>query len=184
MKKGGMAGKKIVLIVIVAIQLSMIFSCSAFYRSLAPRPAWRTRFWQTVTISDIGSFRIPKKWYVEQLDEFLLITNKPIKEEGYTIYFIGSVSMSGNTKGVASAPHSFFAGMEQGRYLSSAGYQYGGIRLELYEYLLDDDIEERFLIEFCNKYISGKCNHVYLLSSNCDIDWYVASQVTLTWQAE
>jgi hypothetical protein len=47
--------------------------------------------WQLVTVEDIGSFYVPGHWVITQQDDVIYMTDKPIDEEDYTIYFVGVV---------------------------------------------------------------------------------------------
>ena len=45
--------------------------------------------WQIVSISGVGSFRLPSDWIVTQRENVVYITDRPLEEEVYKIYLIG-----------------------------------------------------------------------------------------------
>ena len=50
--------------------------------------------WQTVTILNAGTFQVPGDWVFTQQDNVIWLTDKPIDEEGYIIYFLGVIDYS------------------------------------------------------------------------------------------
>jgi hypothetical protein len=45
--------------------------------------------WKKISVSGFGSFKIPKNWIVNETENVLLITDKPIEIEDHKIYLIG-----------------------------------------------------------------------------------------------
>ena len=50
--------------------------------------------WQTVTILNAGTFQVSGDWVFTQQDNVIWLTDKPIDEEGYIIYFLGVIDYS------------------------------------------------------------------------------------------
>jgi hypothetical protein len=51
--------------------------------------------WQTVRVEDVCAFQVPGDWVVTQYDNVIWLTDKPIDEEDFIIYFAGVVYMHG-----------------------------------------------------------------------------------------
>jgi len=47
--------------------------------------------WKDVSIEGYGRFKVPEEWIVTQNDDVMFITDKPIEEENYNIYLIGTI---------------------------------------------------------------------------------------------
>ena len=102
-----------------------------------------TETWQTITISYIGTFRVPAEWNVEEHDEFLYITDKPMADGDYTIYIIGTNSR------IQIPSHASFEGMERVETRASSVFS-NGATLRLSEYTVDSAIQNHHAISFTN----------------------------------
>ena len=73
--------KKAFFVLLLIIIFSIVlFGCSIRYA------VWQ---WQSVSISNVGTFRVPRDWVVAQNNNVVYITDRPIDEKGYKIYLIG-----------------------------------------------------------------------------------------------
>lgn len=84
-----MSKKKIILIVIVILILSlMIIAIVGYkiYRKIFPDYTG----WKKIEITDIGSFYVPEDWIYTKEGTIVYFTDKPITEEEYKIYLIGT----------------------------------------------------------------------------------------------
>ena len=75
--------------------------------------------WQLVTVEDIGSFYVPGHWVITRQNDVIYMTDKPIDEEDYTIYFIGVVYNKFLTKDRDDILHSIL-----GKYMHLDSYYY------------------------------------------------------------
>lgn len=71
---GGIKLKKILAILILLILLTVCASC--YYG------------WKTIEVDGVGSFKVPKEWIYTVENGLVYLTDKPIDEEDYSIYFI------------------------------------------------------------------------------------------------
>ena len=111
---------------------------------LASQPPHRiTETWQTITISYIGTFRVPTEWNVEEHDEFLYITDNPMADGDYTIYIIGT-----NNR-IRIPSHALFEDMERVETRASSVFS-NGAALSLSEYIVDGAIQNHHVISFTN----------------------------------
>ena len=104
--------------------------------------------WQLVTVEDIGSIYVPGHWVITRQDDVIYMTDKPIDEENYTIYFVGVVYDKGQTTERDDTLHSIL-----GKYihLSSNYYlaepNYGPKKWSRDTFKIDDVVTELFVIE-------------------------------------
>ena len=165
------------IIIFVAILLLLSLPGCGFVSNFLDWPDKITESWQTITISGVGSFRVPTEWSVEQQDDILYITDKPLRDGGYTIYLVGTM------QGAEVAPHEVFEGVEKGSILLSPGFD-NGSRLYSVEYLVNGETEELHLITFLNiGYVGNEGNTFELLVWNRDVvDDYLAEQIAKTFK--
>lgn len=84
-----MSKRKIILIVIVIlILILMIIAIVGYkiYRKIFPDYTG----WKKIEITDIGSFYVPEDWIYTKEGTIVYFTDKPITEEEYKIYLIGT----------------------------------------------------------------------------------------------
>ena len=86
-----MSKKNIILIVIVILILILILMIIAMvgykiYRKIFPDYTG----WKKIEITDIGSFYVPEDWIYTKEGTIVYFTDKPITEENYNIYLIGT----------------------------------------------------------------------------------------------
>ena len=96
-----------------------------------------TQSWQTVNISEFGTFRVPAEWNVEEHDGILYITDRQMSDGNYTIYIVGR-------RGIR--PYEIFEGVERGRVISSRWF-FSAATLLLNEYAVNGEIQEHRLLE-------------------------------------
>jgi|GEM_PF-2297507 len=173
------------LIVLAIVPLILSLSNCTFIDYLEGVPDKIADSWQTVSISGVGTFRVPTEWSVEQQDGNLYITDNPLEDGDYMIYLVGAVSRVESGAKVETKyaqPHELFEGVERGDILLSPGWS-NGARLYLIEYLVNGIKEEHHLITLVN--LSGvKSNDLELLVWNRDaVDEYRAEQIARTFVA-
>ena len=134
-----------------------------------------TESWQTVTISGMGSFRVPEDWYVAEHDTVLFITDKPRDSGDYDIYLIGVI------EGTGIQPHEVLEGVERGDTLLSPGYN-NGARVFLVEYIVNGVKQERHLIGFDNVREGGIRDYRLLAWNRDVVDEFIATQIALTYR--
>ena len=113
-----------------------------------PAPDKITEQWQTLTITGIGSFRVPAEWYVEEDDYgILFLTNKPRSDRDYTIHMVGARS------GISFPLYELFDGVKSGELLrswsSSWLFDLDGI-VSLQEYTVNGVRQEHYSILLSN----------------------------------
>ena len=112
------------------------------YYYLADMPARYTNSWKTVSIEDVGNFKIPNEWRVKNQDGILYITNNSNNEQEDTPYLIGTTLMiKNNEKKSSIQPHEVLDGVEKGNHISSVNYS-NGARVSLFEYYVQGKKEE------------------------------------------
>jgi hypothetical protein len=74
--------KKTIIVLLLIFVFSIILSGCSIIRYAG---------WQSVSISEVGTFKVPKKWVATQEDNVVYFTDKPIDEKGYKIYLIGKM---------------------------------------------------------------------------------------------
>ena len=137
----------------ITLLLLLLAGCS-FIRSLADLPDKSTESWQTVSISGVGSFRVPTEWFVEQQDEILYITDKPRDNEGYKIYLVG-IAWLNVTESEHIHPHELLNGVEKGAPVPGRvgeekridGIYSNCASVSLIEYTVNGEKEEHYLID-------------------------------------
>jgi len=107
---------------------------------------FRYAFWQDISLTDYGTFKIPKNWIVTQKQDIIYITDKPIQEEGYKIYLVGVRRIKSND---GKYRYEHFENVER------LGYGWGAITSYSAEYFLEiyninGVIEEKYVISFSN----------------------------------
>jgi hypothetical protein len=156
---------KIFTIVTIFLLLLSLTSC-AFINSIVQTPDRVTATWQTVTISGIGAFKLPTEWNVEERDGFLYVTDRPLEDDGYTIYLVGAVSWIGKEP-MLPQPHEVFEGVEKGEVLLSLVFR-NGAWIHVVEYI-ENDVEEKYhLITLANLWGGAESNEYDLLIWNGD----------------
>ena len=100
-----------------------------------------TEEWQTITITGIGSFRVPSEWNVEEEDRFLYFTDRPRADGDYTIYMVGT---SGSIEFLL---YELFEGVERGERLRGWIYNAGGT-VGLSEFRVDGVKQAHHTISF------------------------------------
>ena len=102
--------------------------------------------WQKVSISGIGSFKIPKDWIINKKDNVIIITDRPIEEEGYKIYLI-EISVINESDG--KYRYKFLENVEHvgnnGSVIYSNSASYWKVLL-----CINENIEEKYVIGFIN----------------------------------
>lgn len=82
--------KKIIvtIIIILYVTLVLFFMCFMLYKWLFPDYTG----WKEIKIEKIGSFYVPEEWVYTKEGTIVYFTDKPITEENYKIYLIGTES--------------------------------------------------------------------------------------------
>ena len=140
--------KKLKIFIIVILSLSLLFvvfmvffgGITLFRHFFMRAPDRITETWQTVTIDGSGSFRVPTEWNVEEHDEILYITDRPMANGDYVVYIAGRIGLHA---------YAVFDEVEQGRVRSSRGFL-NTASLFLNEYTVDGVIQEHYMIEIHN----------------------------------
>jgi len=55
-------------------------------------------FWQSISISGIGTFKVPEKWIITQMENVIYITDRPIDNEEYKIILFGVIRTESDRK--------------------------------------------------------------------------------------
>jgi hypothetical protein len=129
--------KKIYLVSLsILVFLTVLFGCSFKYA------VWQ---WQSISIPEVGTFRVPGDWIVTQSNNVVYITDKPIDEEGYKIYLIGKTEDGRNR-----VPYSeYFENIE---YIKSVrGVIYSNSALfSIHKINVNGNIVEKYIITLSN----------------------------------
>ena len=144
--------KKLKIFIIVILSLSLLFvvfmvffgGITLFRHFFMSAPDRITETWQTVTISELGTFRVPTEWNVEEHDEILYITDRPMAYGDYVIYIVGS-------RGTQA--YDIFEGVERGNVLSSHSFL-NAASLFLNEYTVNGVIQEHHSMSLWSAYSS------------------------------
>lgn len=75
-----------IIIIILIITSNIIFIGFAFYRWLFPDYT----DWKEIEIDKVGSFYVPEEWIFTKDGTIIYFTDKPITDENYKIYLIGT----------------------------------------------------------------------------------------------
>ena len=100
--------------------------------------------WKTITLESPGTLKIPQEWVVTEQDGTIYVTDRPLGEQGCTIYLVGTGEC---------LPYELFKDtklitfVDGENYSNSAGY-----RLEQYE--IEGRLENRYTIDL---YGTQKC---------------------------
>jgi len=131
-------------------------------------PSLVTFSWQTVTISGIGTFRVPAEWNIEERDGFLFFTDRQMADGDYTVHIVGAY------RGNGMLPHEVFEGVEIGRKLRSRGFHNFGDYC-LTEYTVNGQVQEHFLIHLQRIIGQWEQPTLDLFVWNRDVvdEWYV-----------
>ncbi|MDR0459597.1 MAG: hypothetical protein LBG68_03920 [Coriobacteriales bacterium] len=110
-------------------------------------------FWQTVEVDNAGSFRVPKEWVVEQLDNTIYITDKPLSEVGHKFYIVGVVNTY-DTESQYTQPHELLEGVVKRGVQRGIVYS-NSAHVDVCEYDIGGITQELFLVHFrCSSTIS------------------------------
>jgi len=149
--------------------------------------------WQTVEVQNVGSFQVPGDWVVTQYDNVIWLTDKPIDEEGFIIYFTGIVcsqkevaynlNIINSTFGVNStnqfgslATHPF-GNLAFVRFSSSVGYEYENqSRWYLTSFYIDDNIVDLYNITL--RYYGSPC--VYMIAWDGKVSESIVRRITMS----
>jgi len=168
--------KKALLILGVTL-LSLSLVVLAFYiliRILSSSPDRITQSWQTITISGLGSFRVPTEWNVEEEDGILFITDRPRVDGDYVIYIVGAGD------GVRVQLHTLFDGVIRGSMLRSIGFSNGGT-VSVFEYRVNGVVQEHRVISF-NNFSGGERRDYWMFVWNREVvDQWHAEQIARTY---
>lgn len=166
--------KKLIIIAIFTLCLSL--SGCSYLRYILEIPDGITKSWQTVTISGIGSFKIPSEWHIEQQDEIIYFTDKPLSNENYTIYLVGTA------RGIGIEPHEIFDEVEKGETFLSP-FLNNGVSLLSINYIVDGIKETYQLILFYNMIgIEDNCFELFVWNRNVANE-YITEQMALTFKS-
>lgn len=139
----------------IIVRTIIMMSMLLLLTSCIPVPDSETLAWQTVTIPEIGTFRIPTDWYVGQRDDFMLITDKPLSEGDYEIYIIGAFPRQ-------YFPHTIFEGVERRGLLHFRGLNNSAM-MRLDEYIVNGETEDFFTIWLENEYAMYDNEYIVLV---------------------
>jgi len=145
--------KTILVSLLILIFSTVLFGCSLRYA------VWQ---WQSVSISDVGTFRVPGDWIVTQSNNAVYITDKPIDEEGYKIYLIGktqsNISLSEYLENINDIK--FMETVNSTNYSNNASFSKS-------IYVINEIIEEKCVLTLHN---SNKVIYLYAWDNLIDED--------------
>ena len=155
------------------------------YYDLADMPARYTNSWKTVSIEDVGNFKIPKEWRVKNKDGILYITNNSNNEQEDTPYLIGTTLMiiKNNEKKSSIQPHEVLEGVEKGNHISSVNYS-NGARVSLFEYYVQGKKEEHYLVTISKFTSTQSATFELLIWDKHSVDDNLANQIAKTFCLE
>ena len=150
-----MSKKKIILIVIVILILILILMITAMvgykiYRKIFPDYTG----WKKIEITDIGSFYVPEDWIYTKDGTIVYFTDKPITEENYNIYLIGTEFIK-NEKYIK---------------ITDIYPEYNEIRDEKHKLLSNSADYEETIFEINNK--EERKFHIEFFGGNYELDLY------------
>ena len=150
-----MSKKKIILIVIVILILILILMITAMvgykiYRKIFPDYTG----WKKIEITDIGSFYVPEDWIYTKEGTIVYFTDKPITEENYNIYLIGTEFIK-NEKYIK---------------ITDIYPEYNEIRDEKHKLLSNSADYEETIFEINNK--EERKFHIEFFGGNYELDLY------------
>ena len=122
-----------VFIILVVILSILLIGCSDKYEE-----------WKTVSILGGGTIKVPQDWVVTQEDNVMYITDKPINEEGYKIYLVGTVFDDKNSNNYL-LPYKLFENVELIGEVNTVNYSNSGM-YGIEEYDISGNIETRYII--------------------------------------
>ena len=98
--------------IIVSVSVILFFMTTGceLISNLLDLPDDSTKFWQTVSVDGIGSFKVPVEWSIERQNEVLYITDTPQDNEDYEIYLVG-VLRNDKVEAQYTHPHELFDGV-------------------------------------------------------------------------
>jgi len=167
--------KRLIAITIFSLLLPLNSCTLPFLDFLLDKPDEITEYWQTVTINGFGNFKVPAEWNIEQQEGVLYITDKPLTDDDYAIYLIGTI------RGADLEPHEFFDEIERGKTLLSPSFN-GRASLLLIEYIVNGIEEEHHLIKFYNlRGTESDVIELFVWNRNV-VDEYLAEQITRTYK--
>jgi hypothetical protein len=102
--------------------------------------------WQSVSIDNVGTFKVPREWVVTQENYILYITDMPITNENYKIYLIGSI-WNDQEDGNYTPTHKLFDNVEYGNSISSEIFS-NSAAWGLNEFIVNGNKENKYYIRF------------------------------------
>jgi len=148
-------------LLLAALLMGGIFLLAGLPILLFETPGIATRSWQDVTVTGIGTFRVPAQWNVEEHDGILFITDRPMAEGDYAIYIVGTVAGSGIRS------HEVFEEVERGDTIRSRGFHNFG-DFSLVEYTVNGVVQE----------------HYFIILENPSLPWEISSLRLFVWNRE
>ncbi len=154
--------KAAALVVAIVLFSAALFTACCFFlftEFLGLGYPWNTISWQTVSVQNFGTFKVPGDMTVSEVDGFVYVTDRPMTENDYEIYMVEATYS--NRLGMPIPPTSVASNITKGEafigggilsngtvYYDSQEYIYGGIsstKFSLRFVSLETD-EERYFI--------------------------------------
>ena len=168
---------KYILIIFGSIILFLVLAVLTLWGLLhlvSDAPDRITESWQAVTISGLGTFRVPAEWNVEQYDGILYITDRPREYGDYTIYIVGATRESG------IQPYEVFDDVKRNNFLHSLGGFNNGASISLVEYTVNGMKQEHHFISFNNMRMNASVFYSLFVWNREGVDEWTAVQIART----
>ena len=123
--------KKINVIIVFILILSLLLAgCSDKYTD-----------WQSVSVSGVGTFKVPQEWVVTHKENILYVTDRSVDEADYKVYLIGYEGDGSKT----ISPHELFADVKYVRNAGGTNYSNSAAYF-LQEYDIGGDIAKKYIV--------------------------------------
>jgi len=137
------------------------------------------RGWQTVTVHSVGTFQVPGEWIVTQYNNVLWLTDKPIDEEEYVIYFVGVILFNQDSPYANNYDFDSIMGeYEYARNANNDGARYSGGRSWFHVTLLVDDV----LIPTNGIMLSGVDARLHMIAWDNAVDRNTVIRITKSFE--
>ena len=163
--------KKIIFIIIFVLFLT---GCT-FFNQTFDLPERVTNEWQTIAITGLGTFRVPMEWNVEEHDDILYITDKPMLYGNYTIYMVGA-----SLNRVDFPLHELFEGVERGDILRSIASGTRPAYIYFVEYSVNGTNQVHYEIRFTHSQRDGSVYYILFIWNRDVVDEWHIKQIART----
>jgi hypothetical protein len=110
---------------------------------------FRYTFWQSVSISGFGTFKVPKKWILTQIENVIYFTDEFLDNEGYKIILFGVIRKGNDIKDYYDFfDYKIFENVEHIETIDYGVVYSNSARYWVEKYKINGNFEKKYVLEF------------------------------------